>query len=201
MLNQHSFEVLSLGCRSGVSLPRIQLQPMADLLLISGSPRIASNTQKVTDFYASLLDSHNVEFTRINVVDFPEDAFASRPDGEKHPQMAELVERAVRPSQKMIIISPEYNGSFPGSLKAFIDSSDISAWRGKKVLLTGVATGRAGNLRGLDHLADILMHCGNTVHPNKLPISAVGKLMDADGMLDETTREVCGKQLAAFLEF
>ena len=107
------------------------------------------------------------------------------------------------PAEKFIIIMPEYNGSYPGILKMLIDQSNVAAcWRNKKVLLTGVSTGRAGNLRGMEHLTGSLMHMKMHVHPNRLPISAVDTLLNANGQLqNESTLNAIKEQLQAFLEF
>jgi NAD(P)H-dependent FMN reductase len=84
-----------------------------------------------------------------------------------------------------------------------IDLSDIRrVWWGKKAMLTGVSTGRAGNLRGMEHLTGILNYLKVTVHPNRLPISVVDKLMDGDGRIrDEATLAALHAQLDGFLRF
>src|SRR4029453_1025527 len=107
------------------------------------------------------------------------------------------------PAEKFIFVTPEYNGSFPGVLKSLIDNTDIKkVWFGKKALLTGVATGRAGNLRGLEHLTGILHYLRVVVHPNKLPISSVDKLLDSTGQIqDEDTVEAISTQVAEFIQF
>ena len=81
----------------------------------------------------------------------------------------------------LFFVIPEYNGSFPGIFKAFIDASDIrSSFHGKKVCLIGVSDGRAGNLRGMDHLTNICGHMKMNVLNLKIPISSVGSLIDTD---------------------
>lgn len=73
---------------------------------------------------------------------------------------------------------------------------------GKKALLTGVADGRAGNLRGMEHFTGILNHMKVIVHPDKLPISVLKKLVNKDGdLIDEETKKVIKKQLEEFLQF
>ena len=105
------------------------------------------------------------------------------------------------PARKFIFVAPEYNGSYPGSLKTMIDLTDIKqAWWGKKAMLTGVSTGRAGNLRGLEHLTGTLNYLKVTVLPNRLPISVVDKLMDAEGVIrDESTLAAMSAQIDEFL--
>ena len=115
-----------------------------------------------------------------------------------------MVEQEVLiPTKKFIFISPEYNGSIPGVLKSLIDNTDVQkVWLGKKALLTGVSTGRAGNLRGMEHLTGILHYVKTIVHPNKLPISVVNVILNLDGSIkDEHTLHVIDQQLNEFIAF
>ncbi len=83
-----------------------------------------------------------------------------------------------------------------------IDNSDIKkVWHFKKALLTGVATGRAGNLRGMDHLSDVLHYLKMNVHYNKLPISVVDKVLDVNGRLNEETIKAINSQVSDFIDF
>ena len=98
---------------------------------------------------------------------------------------------------------PEYNGSIPGIFKTFIDSCNIdTCFRGKKAALVGIAAGRAGNLRGLDHLTDILHHSGCEVLSYKLPISSIRQLFDENNEFKTTeTKSAIEKQVEMFLRF
>ena len=122
---------------------------------------------------------------------------------ERNAGFIQIEREFLAPATKFIFISPEYNGSIPGVLKAMFDISDIQAdWWGKKALLTGVSTGRAGNLRGMEHLTGILHYLKMIVHPDKIPISSVDKLMDADGnFTDAGTLETIQEQLDQFIAF
>ena len=98
--------------------------------------------------------------------------------------MKELQEKYMVGAEKFIFICPEYNGSFPGILKLLIDASDVSqCWYHKKACIVGVAAGRAGNLRGLDHLSNILHHIKITILPNLIPISMIEDELDETGNL------------------
>lgn len=163
--------------------------------IISGTDRPGSNTKKVANNYLRLLQEKGVEAQFLSLD--TEAVFAK--DG----QFTELAQTYLYPTDKYIIIMPEYNGSFPGVLKLLIDKSDVkNAWWNKKALLTGVATGRAGNLRGMEHLTGSLLHMKILVHPNRLPISMVDKILDAEGNItDEGTLKAIGQQLDEFIGF
>ena len=82
---------------------------------------------------------------------------------------------------------------------------DISESRkpgaGKKALLTGVSTGRAGNLRGMEHLTGILHYMRVIVHPNKFPISVVDRLFNDQRRLLTGDHQCDRSQLEEFIEF
>jgi NAD(P)H-dependent FMN reductase len=117
--------------------------------------------------------------------------------------MVDFEQKALIPTQKFIIIAPEYNGSYPGVLKSLIDLSNIKeVWPGKKALLTGVATGRGGNIRGLEHLTGTLNYLNVFVHPNRLPLSLIHEKMDLKtGVIEKQTSEAIDLQIADFIKF
>lgn len=122
---------------------------------------------------------------------------------EKGEEMSQLQLQYLIPSEKFVFIMPEYNGSFPGILKAMIDNSDIrnSFWY-KKVLLVGVADGRGGNLRGIEHMTNILHYMKMNVHYNKLPLSRINDEMDAEGnLLKEATARAIELQIDEFIKY
>ena len=71
------------------------------------------------------------------------------------------------PVRKLVIIVPEYNASFPGVLKAFIDGLTYPGGiQGKKAALVGLSGGGQGGLLAMTHLTDVLMYLGTTVLPS-----------------------------------
>jgi NAD(P)H-dependent FMN reductase len=162
--------------------------------IISGTNREGSHTEKVAREYQWVLKNKNIEPILFSLKGLD---VLKRNDAIKKIENEILI-----PTQKFIFIIPEYNGSYPGVLKALIDNSDIrNTWNYKKALLTGVATGRAGNLRGMDHLSDTLHYMKMNVFYNKLPISVVDKVMDEEGHLNAETLKVINQQLDEFIEF
>ncbi|MFS8081958.1 MAG: NADPH-dependent FMN reductase [Ginsengibacter sp.] len=163
-------------------------------LIISGTNRQGSHTEKVAKEYQRLLKERNIEAKLFSLVSF--DPLS------RDAEFLKIENEILQPADKIIFITPEYNGSYPGVLKSLIDNSDIqNTWYFKKALLTGVSSGRAGNLRGMDHLSDVLHYLKMNVHFNKLPISSVNKVMDTDGRLDSNTLKAINQQLDEFVLF
>lgn len=164
------------------------------ITIISGTNR-DNNTKRVAREYQRFLQERNIESLLLAL---DEKTVFARDD-----EFIKMEKEYLEPASKFIIIMPEYNGSYPGILKLMMDNTDISkVWWHKKVLLTGVSTGRAGNLRGMDHLTGSLLYLKMIVHPNRLPISVVNKLMDADNHFsDAGTINAIKLQLEEFLIF
>ncbi len=163
-------------------------------LIISGTNRKDSFTLRIAKLYQTILKKKNIEAHVLSLVGLEL--------LERNPSVVELEKKWLLPAAKYIFISPEYNGSIPGVLKCLIDVSDVNkVWIGKKALLTGVSKGRAGNLRGMDHLTGIMHYVGTVVHPNKLPISIVDTLFKEDEMAHQETIRMVNQQLDEFIAF
>lgn len=120
-------------------------------------------------------------------------------------QIRTIQDNLIIPASKFYFIVPEYNGSFPGILKFFLDACSVRdikpSFGGKKAAILGVSSGRAGNLRGMDHLTGILNYLNVTVMPNRLPVSQVGGLIEADQLDDARTRQLVADHVRDFLQF
>lgn len=163
------------------------------ITIISGTNRKNSNTQKIAREYQRILLEKGIEAAIFSLEGM---------DVMHHNAEFERIENEILiPTTHFIIISPEYNGSFPGVLKMLFDNSrSHEIWFHKKALLTGIATGRAGNLRGMDHLADVLNYLKITVHPNKLPISVINSVVSVEGkIIDKNTLRAINQQLDEFI--
>lgn len=162
--------------------------------IISGTNREGSHTEKVALEYQGILKEKNIDAPIFTLKGLD---VLYRSQG-----IIQAEKEFLLPTDKFIFIIPEYNGSYPGVLKAMIDHTDTrKVWNFKKALLTGVATGRAGNLRGMDHLSDTLHFMKMHVFYDKLPISVIDKVMDKEGHFDAETRRRVDRQLNEFINF
>lgn len=179
------------------------------ITVVSGTNRLGSEALHFANHYFNLLASNTNEPVKLLALEqvahdwFHPDMYEK---GSQTPSLAALQDEYMLPADKFVYVIPEYNGGFPGALKLFLDACSVREYKatfsGKKAALVGVATGRAGNLRGLDHLTGILHHVGTLVLPQVLPISSIEKLMDGEGNItDPGTLKAMEKQAAAFLAF
>ncbi len=100
----------------------------------------------------------------------------------------------------VIICTPEYNGSIPGSLKNALDwVSRLSPHplKGKPVLMTGASPGLLGAIRGLWHSRVPFEALGAFVFPEMFGLGLARDAFDADGQLKDKQRQ---EQLAQLCE-
>ncbi len=165
------------------------------ITIIAGTNRKDSYTKKTALAYQRFLTALNIEN---NLLSLDEHDLSVRDES-----FLKVENELLKTASRFIFILPEYNGSYPGVLKMMIDNSDVpNVWWHKKVLLTGVSSGRAGNLRGMEHLTGSLLHMKMIVHPNRLPLSIVNTLMDEDGIFtDAAAISAIKNQIGEFLAF
>ena len=163
--------------------------------IISGTNREGSNTYKIAEQYRQLFTRRGLDVQMLSLEHVNPLA--------KDDQFRLVEEKVLNPTSKFIFVSPEYNGSIPGILKLVIDSANWKkAWRDKKAMLVGVSTGRAGNLRGMDHLVSILHHMHIRVMPHMIPISQVDRLLNEAGeVTDEMLLKNMEEQVEEFVAF
>lgn len=165
------------------------------ITIISGSNRQGNLTLPHAKFAKAIFEQAGEKVNLIDLVDLPREALTQSlyTPSDPVPFIKESFDQ-LQKSDLWFIVAPEYNGSFPGSLKVFIDGlTQIDYPRfsqGKYVGLMGVAAGRAGNLRGLDHLASIFMFTKAQVLPGALPISGISnKDVESGELINENTKK------------
>lgn len=173
------------------------------ITIVSGSYRKDNLTISLSNTYASILEERNQPFQLLDFRTLPVSfLYENEIFGNSSDTVNNLLKTYIIDADKFIFITPEYNGSFPGIVKAFIDICEPAWWVGKKAALVGTSTGRAGNLRGMDHLTSILEHLEMHVMPQKLPVSKIKTLIDEhQNLTDPDTIGEVSKQIDKFIQY
>ena len=171
------------------------------ITIIAGTNRKKSVTLKVARYYEKLLNERGEQCQVLDLAKLPDDFVFSSLYGEENVEFAQITKQFIFEPSKLIVITPEYNGSFPGVMKSFIDGWDPRKVSGKWVALTGVSSGRQGNARGMDDLTNILNYLKINVVPVKPPLSQIFKLLNEDGdIFDDGMNDLISLQLDLLLE-
>lgn len=178
------------------------------ITIISGTNRKNSTTEIVAKHYfdniKNLTDSP-VKYLSLQSI--PLDTL--NPDmyeeSGQSPALQRLQDEYLVDAQKWVIVLPEYNGSYPGVLKLFLDAVSVrkykETFKNKKLGLVGVASGRGGNLRGLDQLTNSMNYLGFSVMANKLPLSQINRSIVGEKIENELTRSTILNHVEQFINF
>ncbi len=169
--------------------------------IIVGTNRENSISEKIGEYYAKQLYNKGIPYDLINLKHLPETFAFSTLYGSVHPEFG-LFQEKIDSFNKIIFIIPEYNGSFPGVLKTFIDGlRHPDSLNRKKVALVGVSSGAYGNAVGLSHFSDVLAYLNADVMGLRLKLANILKHFDNGEFSFEVYTNFVRKQIDAFLEF
>jgi len=172
------------------------------ITIVSGTNRAGNKTIRIAEEYLSRFTATGVNAQLFDLRSLPADFSSHWTQDKQSPDFQKQVETYFKGISKMILVVPEYQGTFPGILKLVFDAVHPRDLKGKKVALTGLGAGRAGNLRGMDHLSGAFHYLGITVYPSLLPISKINDLMTPEGVIhDENTIKAIHQHADGFAAF
>ena len=153
------------------------------MTMIVGTNRPGSNTRKVAKHVEEIYANLKIPLHIIDLTDLPPEIFSSAAYAEK-PKSFHPFAQAVLKSSGLIVVTPEYNGGIPGVLKYFIDMLKFpESFERRPVCFIGLAAGIWGALRPVEQLQNIFGYRNAYIYPERVFISQVGNLLDADGRL------------------
>ena len=171
------------------------------ITVINGTNRPNNNTKIFSAMYLQMLEKKEVKSHLFSFEDLPQAIDLLELYSPSKNLFKQIVDKYIISSEKLVFIIPEYNGSYPGILKLFIDACNPEIFKNKKIAMVGVATGRAGNIRGMDDLTNVFHYLGAHILPYKLPISSILKIIDNNTCSDESTIAAMNKQVSLLIDF
>ena len=173
------------------------------ITIISGTNRKKANSYKIATQYQEILEAKGVASNIIDLEELPEDflttAFYENAGKNTHFQaMMDFIHQ----SEKLVFIVPEYNGSFPGILKMFIDAMAFpSPLKDKKCALVGLSSGVQGSALAMSHLTDIFNYLGMHVLAQKPKLSGIHERMNNGAVADKLGIQLLTEQAEALINF
>lgn len=153
------------------------------ITIISGTNRPHSNTLKLAHFYEMTLRERGIEVRILSLCDLPKDFISADMYGQRSPHFAPF-QRIIDETEKFIFVIPEYNGSFPGVLKSFVDACRYpDSFKGKKAALVGLSSGKYANIRGVEHFTGVCHYMRLHVLPLRIHIPQITQELDGEGRL------------------
>lgn len=173
------------------------------IAIVVGTNRRNSMSRKIADYYKGILDQKGAESSIVDLVDLPGDFVGNAlyENNGKNQAFNEIREQ-VQTAEKLVFVVPEYNGSFPGILKTFIDGLKYpEGIRDKKGALIGVSSGVQGGVFAMSHLTDIFNYLGMHVLALKPKLAGIERFYTDGKITNELYDKLLHDQADKLLTF
>ena len=167
-----------------------------DIVAISGTSRPGNFTSHAL---AVTVDELRARGHAVEVIDAREITLAF--PGTPATADARQLQTTIRAAQGVVIATPEYHGTFCAMTKLIIENLGFpSGLADKPVALIGVASGKIGAIKSLEHLKGVMAHVGALVVPGSISVSGVQAAFDATtGACKDANTEAALRGVAAAL--
>jgi len=171
---------------------------MNKIIVLSSSVRTGKKSDRVALYFTKYIAEQavgDVELLDLDVFDFP--IFKERLKFLKElPEGLQEFADKIKSADGIILISPEYNGGYPASLKNAIDVL-FEEWRRKPIALVTVSAGAFGGMNMITSLQFALWKIGAWTVPAMFPVANVEKSFDENG--NATDKAATDKRAASFI--
>ena len=173
------------------------------ITIVVGTNRRHSKSKQVALFYQKLLSDLNTESQLLDIADLPDDFIRSALyENNGKNESFNMYRHMMRESDKYVFIVPEYNNSYPGALKAFIDGlSYPSELLHKKAALVGISDGVQGGALALSHLNDVFNYLGMNVLAQRIRIPFMKKNFLEGEIKDDFIHKLIREQAELLVKF
>jgi NAD(P)H-dependent FMN reductase len=173
------------------------------ITIICGTNRNQALSKEISLVYQDLLNEMEVTSVILDLGDLPPDFIETALYDKAGKNEAFNPFRAqMKETQKMVFIVPEYNGSFPGVLKAFIDGLEYpGTFKNKKCALVGLSSGTQGGGLALSHLTDIFNYCGMHVMALKVKLARIEANFKDGVITNKLYEDLLREQASDFVQF
>jgi NAD(P)H-dependent FMN reductase len=172
---------------------------MAHISIISSSVRTGRISHRVALYFKKYMEENNlasVEILDLDQYKFP--IFDERLKYQKDPS-EKLLEFAskIKSSDGVIIVTPEYNGGYPASLKNVVDVFN-DEWYHKPIAISTVSDGMFGGSQVITSLLFSLWKIRAWIVTAMFPVPKAQDAFDKDG--NATDKVASDKRASRFLE-
>ena len=169
--------------------------------IIAATNRPNSNTRIVAEIVQKIYKNLNTPTEIISLLDIPFQSLLENPYPSKLPDDVQQVILKLNVSSAFTIVCPEYNGSFPGIFKFFIDHwSYPETFEYRPIAFIGLG-GRFGGLRAVEQMQQIMGYRNAFIYPQRVFLQNISDLLSDKVITDRTTMDLLEEQATDFLKF
>lgn len=173
------------------------------ITVITGTNREGAVSQKIADISCKKFGEYQIEYQRIDLIDLPRDIFVPENYGGAPESFAPFQEKILN-CDGILTVVPEYNGSFPGALKYFIDLCKFpESLADKPAAFIGVSAGMFGAIRSIEQLEMVFQYRNAHIFGKRVLFPGVSKKLNDDktAITDEFIDKLHTEMLVEFDQF
>jgi len=176
------------------------------MLIICGTNRPQAVTRRVSQHALELMNNELSRLQKpsaqlLDLANLKSDIFEQSAYAKKPDWFLKDFQEPILKADGILIVTPEYNGSFPGVLKYFIDMLKFpESLVNVPVAFVGVAAGQFGALRAVEQLQAILHYRNIHSYGKRLLVPKVADVIQADGTLKELEPRLL-ELISGFIQF
>ncbi len=173
------------------------------IVIVVGTNRPDSISGSIALYYQKLLSSLGAPSIVMNLSELPHDFTVSAlyANTGKNQDFNKFNEQ-IKTTDKFVFIVPEYNGSYPGVLKAFIDGLPYpNSLANKKAALVGLSSNMHGASAALSHLNDVFSYLGMHTLALRVKLSQIRSNFSDNEFSNDLYRELLEMQAKQLLGF
>ncbi len=173
------------------------------ITVISGTDRPNSMTRRVSQLVLERLQQAGEQTQLVDLTELPANLYNGQHYFNAPPEFKPFQD-AILNTDGVITVTPEYNGSFPGALKYFIDMLKFpDSLRGMPSCFVGVAAGRFGALRPIEQLEMIYQYREAHLFGKRVMFPDVENKISADfkTITDDFVAELFESTISGFIDF
>lgn len=175
---------------------------MNRIVLLSATDRPNSKALEIAGYLDRKFRNEDTLPDIVSLEEYPLTLVAGGRYGDAIPEIEAFNERILS-ADGVVFIVPEYNGSFPGILKMFIDYLPFpQAFLNLPLAFVGEASGAFGGLRAVEQLQQICAYRNALMFPERVFIQRVNQNFSPDtGISDAKTNEFLESMIRNFADF
>ncbi len=159
------------------------------IIIIPGSIRTGSHNTRLGGVIAKQLNELGADAQLITLADYPMPILNQDDESESGvPENARQLAALIGQHQGVILVNPEYNGSFSGLMKNTLDwlSRDVGlkVYQNRVFALAASSPGMLGGIRVLSHARDNLVSVGADMITQQLAVGGATNAFNDDDTLN-----------------
>ena len=172
---------------------------MKNIAILSASVRTGRKSHRVALYFKNYLEDN--ELARVTIIDLKEYNFPLFDERLSNfpnptPEMLSYSEE-IKKADGIIVVTPEYNGGYPASLK---NATDLlySEWKRKPIAISTVSAGPFAGTQVITSIQFSLWKIGALTIPAMFPVATIDKSFDENGVPSDPS--ATDKRAGAFVK-